>query len=99
MMVYVVFGLTEERAVRQGCCGRKRHRPAQVDMLETNHIRSKKSTVQSSTYTKDQDAPDNGGVLRRSDLVVCGTEEALLGATGIGKDNALLGRHGASLSR
>ena len=66
---------------------------------ETNHIRPKKSTVRPSTYTKDQDAPDNGGVLRRSDLVVCGTKEALLGAPGAGKNNALFGRHVASLYR
>lgn len=53
----------------------------------------------SSTYTEDQDAPNNGGVLRRSDLVVRRAQEALLRTTRVGKDNALLGRHNECVYR
>lgn len=53
----------------------------------------KAGSYDTSTYAKDQDASHNGGVLRRSDFIVCGAEEALLGAIGAGHNDALLGSH------
>lgn len=46
------------------------------------------------TYTEDQDAADNSGVLRRSSLIVDGAQEALLRTGGRVGDGDALGRHG-----
>lgn len=42
-------------------------------------------------YTEDQDAADNGVVLRVGGLIVDGAQEALLRTGGVGDDNALGG--------
>lgn len=41
------------------------------------------------TYTEDQEAADNGGVLRVGGLVVDGAQEALLRAGGVGGSDTL----------
>lgn len=52
------------------------------------------ATVQdTSTYTKDQEASNNGGVLGRGDFIVEAADKALLRATAARDDNALVGGH------
>lgn len=43
------------------------------------------------TYTEDQEAADNGGVLGGGGLIVDGAHEALLGATIVGDDDTVGG--------
>lgn len=45
------------------------------------------------TYTEDQDAADNSGVLRGDGLAVDGAQEALLGSTGGVRNSNTLGGH------
>ena len=46
-----------------------------------------------TTYTEDQDAADNGGVLGGGSLSVDGAQEALLGTRGRVGDDDTLGSH------
>lgn len=46
------------------------------------------------TYTEDQDAADNGGVLRGSGLIVDGAQEALLRTGSRVGDDDTIGGHG-----
>lgn len=51
-----------------------------------------------STYTEDQDAANNGGVLRGGSLIVDGAQETLLVTCGRVGDDDALGRHGFGYS-
>jgi hypothetical protein len=45
------------------------------------------------TYTEDKKASDDGGIFGRGQLFICSSDEALLGATGAGSNDTLVGSH------
>lgn len=82
--------LTEGGGARRGCCGGKRHRPERDIRLAL--FLNQQEGIVVIAYTEDQEAADNGGVLRVGGLVVDGAQEALLRAGGVG-DGDTLGGH------
>lgn len=64
--------------------------------LERSSLASRKKvplSCEKETYSEDQDAADNGGVLGGFGLSVDSAQEALLRGGGVGDDDAL-GDHG-----
>lgn len=79
--------LTEGAGVRRGCCGGKRRRPV-TRMLAKHDLFKPRTNL---TYAKDEEASDDGDILGRGELSICGAEKALLGTSAAASN--LLGRH------
>lgn len=63
-------------------------------MISHRRLSKKKHRIR-GTYAEDKKASDDRGILGCSQLFICSSEEALLGPTGAGSNDTLVGSHNA----